>query len=64
MAKLLTLHHIYIYIYMAKASFSAYVLGKILLRTQEKAHFSTKKSTTNFGRAFRSFPFPRFASNG
>ena len=29
---------------MAKASFSAYVLVKILLKTGEKVHFSTKKA--------------------
>ena len=46
---------------MAKASFSAYLLGKNLLETGEKVHFSTKKSTTNFGRPFCSFPFPFFA---
>ena len=33
----------------AKASFSAYLLVKNLLETEEKVHFSTKKSTTNFG---------------
>ena len=47
---------------MAKASFSAYVLGKNLLKTGEKVYFSTKKSATNFGRPFCSFPFPFFAS--
>ena len=47
---------------MAKASFSAYVLVKILLKTGEKVHFSTKKSTTNFGLPFSFFPFPFFAS--
>ena len=47
---------------MAKASFSAYVLGNILLTTAEKVHFLARKSTTNFGRPFCSFPFPLFAS--
>ena len=47
---------------MAKASFSAYVLSNVLLKSGEKVHFSTKKSTTNFGRPFCSFPFPLFAS--
>ena len=46
----------------AKASFSAYLLGTVLLKIGEKVHFSTKKSTTNFGRPFCSFPFPFFAS--
>ena len=50
--------YIYIYIYIAKASFSAYVLGKNLLKTGDTVHFSTKKSTTNFGLPFCSFPFP------
>ena len=54
--------YIHIYIYMAKPSFSAYVLGKKLLETGEKLHFLTEKSTTNFGRPFCSFPFPLFAS--
>ena len=45
----------------AKASFSAYVLGKNWLKIGESVHFS-KKSTTNFGRPFRSFPFPFFAT--
>ena len=49
-------------IFMAKASFSAYVLGKNVLKTGEKVHFSTKNSTTNFGGPFCSFPFPCFAS--
>ena len=47
---------------MAKASFSAYLLGKILLKTGEKVHFSTQKSTTNFGRPFFSVPCPFLAS--
>ena len=47
---------------MAKASFSAYVLVKSLLKTGEKVHFSTKKSTTKFGLPFCFFPFPFFAS--
>ena len=47
---------------MAKASFSAYVLVKNLLKTGEKVHFSTKKSTTNFGLPFCFFLFPFFAS--
>ena len=47
---------------MAKASFSAYVLVNNLLKTGEKVHFSTKKSTTNFGLPFCFFPFPFFAS--
>ena len=56
---------IYIYLgILAKASFSAYVLVKCLLnaRTGEKSalHFSTKKSTTNFGLPFCFFPFPFF----
>ena len=45
---------------MAKASFSAYVLVKILLKTGEKVHFSTKKSTTNFGLPFLFIPFSLF----
>ena len=49
-------------IIMAKASFSAYVLVKSLLKTGEKVQFSTKKSTTNFGHPFCFFPFPFFAS--
>ena len=47
---------------MAKASFSGYVLGKNVLKIGGKVYFSTKKSTTNFGRRFCSFPFPFFAS--
>ena len=47
---------------MAKASFSAYVLGKNVLKTGGKVYFSTKETTTNFGRPFCSFPFPCFAS--
>ena len=47
---------------LAKASFSAYVLVKMLLKTGEKVHFSTEKSTTNFGLPFCFFPFPLFAS--
>ena len=54
--------HRTIYIYMAKASFSAYVLGKHLLKTGEKVQFSTKKNTTNFGLPFCFFPSPFFAS--
>ena len=46
----------------AKASFSAYVLVKCLLKIGEKVHFSTKKSTTNSGLPFCFFPFPFFAS--
>ena len=42
---------------LAKASFSAYVLVKHVLKTGEKVHFSTKKSTTNFGLRFCFFPF-------
>ena len=49
-------------VFFAKASFSAYVLGNVLLKAGEKVHFSTKKSTTDFGRPFCSFPFPFFAS--
>ena len=41
---------------MAEASFSAYVLGKILLQIGKRTCFN-HKSTTNFGRVF-SFPFP------
>ena len=48
--------------FLAKASFSAYVLGNNLLKAGEKVYFSTKKSTTNFGRPFCSFPFPFLAS--
>ena len=48
--------------YMAKASFSAYVLGIMLLKPGEKVHFSTKKSATNFGLPFCFFPFTFFAS--
>ena len=51
-----------IYMGMAKASFSAYVLGKHLLKTGEEVYFLGKKSTTNFGRPFCSFPFPFLAS--
>ena len=48
---------------MAKASFSAYFLViKMLLKTGEKVHFLTQKSTTNFGLPFCFFPFPFFAS--
>ena len=43
---------------MAKASFSVYLLGKMLLKTGGKVHFSTQKSTTYFGHPFCSFPFP------
>ena len=50
------------YIFVAKASFSAYVLLKKILKTAEKVHFLASKSTTNFGRVFCSFPFPCFAS--
>ena len=49
------------YIILAKASFSAYVLVKMLLKTGEKVHFSTKKCATNFGLPFCFFPFPFFA---
>ena len=45
---------------MAKASFSAYVLGKNVLKTGGKVHFSTKKSTTDFGCLFCSSPFSFF----
>ena len=48
--------------YIAKASFSAYLLGKHLPKTWEKGHLLTQKSTTNFGRPFCSFPFPFLAS--
>ena len=55
--------YIYIYMCMAKASFSAYVLGKNLLKTGEKVHLlEGRKSTTNSGRAFSSFPFPFLGS--
>ena len=37
---------------MAEASFSAYLLPQKMLKTAEKVHFLTKKSATNFGRAF------------
>ena len=47
---------------MAKAAFSAYLLVKHLLKIGEKVHFSTKKSTTNFGLPFCFFPFPFLAS--
>ena len=47
---------------MANASFSAYLLGKKMLETQEKVHFSTQKSTTKFGRVFVPSFFPSFAS--
>ena len=60
--QLTTFSDILIYIYMAKASFSAYVLVKNVLKIEEKVHFSTKKSTTNFGLPFCFFPFPFFAS--
>ena len=50
------------YIFVAKASFSAYVSGKNVLKIGEKCNFSTKTSTTDFGRAFCSIPFPFFAS--
>ena len=46
---------------MAKASFSAYVLGKKLLKTGEKVNVLTKKNTTNFGLPFCFLPFPFFA---
>ena len=47
---------------MAKATFSAYLLGEILLETGEEVQFSAKKSTTNFGRLLCSSPFSFFAS--
>ena len=43
---------------MAKALFSAYVLGKRVLKTWGRVHFSTNQSTTNLGRPFCSFTFP------
>ena len=42
---------------MAKASFSAYVLVKILLKTGEKVHFSTKKKHDRFWSSFLFLPF-------
>ena len=51
-------------IYVAKASFPAYVLVKNFFKTGEKVHFSTKKSTTNFGLPFCSFPFLFLPQNG
>ena len=52
-----------IYIYMAKASFSAYVLGNFLLKTGEKVHFSTKKHD-RFWSSFLFLPFSFFSSKG
>ena len=52
---------IYIYMYTYVCMY-AYLLGKRLLKTGEKVHFSTKKSTTDFGHPFCSFPLPFFAS--
>ena len=46
----------------AKASFSPYVLVKMLLKTGEKSALFDKKSTTNFGLPFCFFPFPFLAS--
>ena len=47
---------------MAKASFSAYVLGKILLKTGGKVHFFDQKKHDQFWSSFCFFPFPFFAS--
>ena len=44
--------YIYIYIYMAEASFSAYVLPQRMLKTAEKMHFLTKKRDQFWSRFF------------
>ena len=51
---------IYIYIYGQGLVFCL-PCRHFLLYTGEKVHFSTKKSTTNFGHPFCSFPLPFFA---
>ena len=45
---------------MAKASFSAYVLGQNVLKTGEKVHFSTKKNHDQFWSSFLFLPFSLF----
>ena len=45
---------------MAEASFSAYVLVKMLLKTGEKVHFSTKKKHDQFWSSFFFLPFSLF----
>ena len=52
----------YIYIYMAKASFAAYVLGKNVFQTGGKVYFSTKKKHDQFWSFFLFLPFSIFAS--
>ena len=42
---------------LAKASFSAYLLGKILLKTGENVHFSTKKKHDQSWSSFLFLPF-------
>ena len=44
----------------AKASFSAYVLGKNVLKTGEKVHFSTKEKHDQFWSSFLFLPFSLF----
>ena len=56
--------HIYIYIYMAKASFSAYVLVKLWLKIGEKVHFSAKKARPILVFLFVSSLFPFLPQNG
>ena len=52
--------YIYIYIYMPKASFSAYVLVKILLKTGEKSALFDQKMRDQFWSSFLFLPFSLF----
>ena len=51
-------------IVMAKASFSAYVLGKNVLKTGGKVHFSTKKARPILVVLFVPSLFPFWPQNG
>ena len=54
------IYYIYIYIYGQGLVFCLRFM-QVFAKTGEKVHFSTKKSTTNFGHPFCSSPFPFFA---
>ena len=54
MAQIVTPQHIYIW---PRPRFSAYLLGKTLLKTGEKVHFSTKKKHGHFWSSFLFLPF-------
>ena len=50
------------YMYLAKASFFAYLLVKNLLKTWEKVHFLTEKKHDQFWSSFLFLPYPFLAS--